>query len=188
MQHGSKHLADKAYQYLLIKLLHDINIPQVVCVRIKHSKNNLKFISLNIILMISTTACSNQLAHEKKHDKNISSSMENRVANTVNAVSIRHLDAHVNNIHSEPSHLVQCKRDLESMHRISPSDYDRYRNEYDALMRSSAGFLAVSGDISDEVSDLARPRFQFALVNLCYRIKNALAKSLISQAGGEGAL
>lgn len=89
---------------------------------------------------------------------------------------------------SSPSHLEQCNRDLESLHRVSPSDYARYRNEYDALMRSSAGFIAVSGDISDEVSDLARPRFQFALVNLCYRIKNALAKSLISQAGGEGAL
>lgn len=87
-----------------------------------------------------------------------------------------------------PSHLEQCNRDLESLHRISPSEYARYRNEYDALMRSSAGFIAVSGDISDEVSDLARPRFQFALVNLCYRIKSALAKTLISQASGEGAL
>lgn len=85
------------------------------------------------------------------------------------------------------SHLTQCKRDLESLHRISPSEYTRYRDEYDALMRSSSGFMAVSGDISDEVSDLARPRFQFALVNLCYRIKNALAQTLISQAGGEGA-
>lgn len=88
---------------------------------------------------------------------------------------------------SGPSHLAQCNRDLESLHRISPSGYARYRDEYDALMRSSASFMAVSGDISDEVSDLARPRFQFALVNLCYRIKNALAQTLISQAGGEGA-
>lgn len=84
------------------------------------------------------------------------------------------------------SHLVQCKRDLESLHRISPAAYERYRNEYDSLMRSSTSFIAVSGDLSDDISSLARPRFQFALVDLCYRIKNAVAQELLSQAGGEG--
>lgn len=83
-----------------------------------------------------------------------------------------------------PSHLVQCNRDLESLHTVSPSTYLSYRGEYDRLMKSSAGFVTVKDDVSPEVAELARPRFQYALVSLCYRIKDALAQSLINQAGG----
>lgn len=82
------------------------------------------------------------------------------------------------------SHLVQCNRDLESLRTVSMTAYRRYTAEYDALMKSSAGFMAVRDDVSPEVAELARPKFQFALVNLCYRIKDALAQTLINQAGG----
>lgn len=82
------------------------------------------------------------------------------------------------------SHLTQCNRDLESLRTVSLTAYRRYQSEYDGLMKSSAGFMAVRDDVSPEVAELARPKFQFALVNLCYRIKDALAQTLINQAGG----
>lgn len=82
------------------------------------------------------------------------------------------------------SHLTQCNRDLESLRTVSMTEYRRYQSEYDALMKSSAGFMTVRDDVSPEVAELARPKFQFALVNLCYRIKDALAQTLINQAGG----
>lgn len=82
------------------------------------------------------------------------------------------------------SHLTQCNRDLESLRTVSMTEYRRYTAEYDALMKSSAGFMTVKDDVSPEVAELARPKFQFALVNLCYRIKDALAQTLINQAGG----
>ncbi|MGM8398349.1 hypothetical protein [Enterobacter hormaechei] len=146
------------------------------------------------LLLISCVGCS--ATNLAKNKKTLTSTRDEKVAG-IALENIKHISnfppttsesSNVKGVNTQPSHLTQCKRDLESLHRISPFDYDRYRNEYDALMRSSAGFMAVSGDISDEVNDLARPRFQFALVNLCYRIKNALAKSLISQADGEGTL
>ena len=82
------------------------------------------------------------------------------------------------------SHLTQCNRDLESLRTVSLTEYRRYLAEYDGLMKSSADFMTVKDDVSPEVADLARPKFQFALVNLCYRIKDALAQTLINQAGG----
>lgn len=82
------------------------------------------------------------------------------------------------------SHLTQCNRDLESLRTVSQTEYRRYAAEYDALLKSSAGFMTVKDDVSPEVAALARPKFQFALVNLCYRIKDALAQTLINQAGG----
>ncbi|MBF7997769.1 hypothetical protein [Rahnella laticis] len=91
---------------------------------------------------------------------------------------------HLLNSNGAVSHLTQCNRDLDSLYTVNPAEYHTYLAEYDALMKSSAGFMAVKDDVSPEVADLARPRFQFALVNLCYRIKNALAQTLIKQAGG----
>ena len=82
------------------------------------------------------------------------------------------------------SHLTQCNRDLESLRTVSATQYQRYLSEYDHLMKSSADFMTVKDDVSPEVADLARPKFQFALVNLCYRIKDTLAQTLIHQAGG----
>ncbi|WP_270655275.1 hypothetical protein [Enterobacter bugandensis] len=83
------------------------------------------------------------------------------------------------------SHLTQCNRDLESLRTISITEYNNYMNEYDSLMKSSAGFLSIKDDVSPEVAELARPKFQFALANLCYRIKDSLAQTLIRQAGGQ---
>lgn len=88
------------------------------------------------------------------------------------------------NLRMPISHLMQCNRDLESLHTVNQTAYRLYQKEYDELMNSSANFLSVKDDVSPEVAELARPRFQFALVNLCYRIKDALAQTLINQAGG----
>lgn len=83
------------------------------------------------------------------------------------------------------SELVQCNRNLESLRTVDVSQYRLYQAEYDSLMKHSAGFLMVKEEVSPEVAALARPRFQFALVDLCWRIKNALANTLLHQAGGE---
>ena len=82
------------------------------------------------------------------------------------------------------SPLEQCNRDLESLRMVNATEYRRYLSEYDGLMKTSADFLTVKDDVSPEVAELARPRFQFALVNLCYRIKDTLARTFIRQAGG----
>lgn len=88
-----------------------------------------------------------------------------------------------NNIKND-SAINQCNRDLESLRTVNATEYRRYLSEYDGLMKSSADFLTVKDDVSPEVAELARPRFQFALVNLCYRIKDTLARTFIRQAGG----
>jgi uncharacterized membrane protein affecting hemolysin expression len=83
------------------------------------------------------------------------------------------------------SPLMQCNRDLESLRTVDAGQYRKFQAEYDSLMKTSSGFLSVKDDVSPEVAALARPRFQFALVNICYRIKDTLAQTLIRQAGGE---
>lgn len=140
----------------------------------------------SVLLVTLLSGCVAPYSTEKSHAQ-IKQSMSVLPSKIMPTTTNDREESSVRDDKAELSHLAQCKRDLESLRRISPSEYARYRDEYDALMSSSASFMAVSGDISDEVSDLARPRFQFALVNLCYRIKNALAQTLISQAGGEGA-
>lgn len=82
------------------------------------------------------------------------------------------------------SQRVQCNRDLESLRTVSLWAYHHYQTEYDRLMKSSAGFVTVKDDAFQESAELARPRLEDALVSLCYRIKGALAESLINQASG----
>lgn len=134
-------------------------------------------IAMVSIFLIALNGCSNESLKKYKTTATIAGSNEK--------LQKEHLESgESDRSHERPSHLVQCNRDLESLRTVSPSAYHRYQTEYDGLMKSSADFVTVKDDVSPEVAELARPRFQYALVSLCYRIKDALAQSLINQASG----
>jgi hypothetical protein len=123
-------------------------------------------------LIFLTYGCSVSNSSHPIHDKKIATNNHEAASPVINEE---------NNNGKVKSHLEQCHRDLESLRTVNPASYSTYLARYDALMKSSAGFLSVKDDVSSEVAELARPRFQFALVNLCFRIKNSLAQSLINQ-------
>lgn len=142
-------------------------------------KGNYYLITLGFILCYSLVGCNSFDSH--KVPKNESSSIY--VKATPNAESLTPNNTALIR-ESGTTHLEQCNRDLESLRTVNSGEYNNYLAQYTALMKSSAGFMAVKDDVSPEVAELARPKFQFALVNLCYRIKNTLAQTLINQAGG----
>lgn len=132
----------------------------------------MRFITLFIISILY--GCHSEIRGEytSKNQKDVATEKNKIISDSENASK------------NDISHLTQCNRDLESLHTVNKREYDHYQIEYDNLMKNSASFLTVKDDVSPEVAALARPRFQFALVNLCYRIKDALAQTLINQAGG----
>lgn len=140
-----------------------------------------RIISLNLIMICAMliSGCGS-LVLENKSPKGDEGLKNDHEINPTSNINKKNMDIKNN----ENSHLAQCNRDLESLHAVNQTEYRRYANEFDGLMKNSAGFMTVKDDMSPEVAELARPRFQFALVNLCYRIKDALAQTFINQAGG----
>ncbi|HAH0869136.1 TPA: hypothetical protein GFY00_22770 [Escherichia coli] len=130
------------------------------------------------------TGCAQQNKNNAKPAYQTKNTVKQNITTNVaneDAVSVENSDA---TKQVSLSHITQCNRDLESMRTVDIKQYMHYQREYDELMKSSANFLTVKDDVSPEIASLARPRFQFALVNLCYRIKDALARTFIKQAGG----
>ncbi|WP_166296173.1 hypothetical protein [Photorhabdus tasmaniensis] len=77
--------------------------------------------------------------------------------------------------------LAQCTRELEALKQFSGAKYTRYKAEFDRIARTGSQYLAVANGISEDINDLVRPKYQYALTSLCYRIKNDLSLALINQ-------
>ncbi|HDT2108512.1 TPA: hypothetical protein RCG91_004278 [Enterobacter roggenkampii] len=67
------------------------------------------------------------------------------------------------------------------MKSYSPARYKEYQQAFSQLSKSSAAYMAVSNDIGSDINDLVRPKYQFALANLSYRIRVDLSMALINQ-------
>lgn len=82
---------------------------------------------------------------------------------------------------SNSGKLAQCTRELEALKQFSGTKYTRYKAEFDRIARTGSQYLAVANGISQDINDLVRPKYQYALTSLCYRIKNDLSLALINQ-------
>ncbi len=77
--------------------------------------------------------------------------------------------------------LAQCSHELEALKTYNPDRYKQYQQAFTQLSQSSAAYLAVSHDIGSDINNLVRPKYQFALASLCYRIRADLSTALINQ-------
>ncbi|MCT8353513.1 MULTISPECIES: hypothetical protein [Photorhabdus] len=82
---------------------------------------------------------------------------------------------------SNSGKLAQCTRELEALKQFNGAKYTRYKAEFDRIARTGSQYLAVANGISQDINDLVRPKYQYALTSLCYRIKNDLSLALINQ-------
>lgn len=85
------------------------------------------------------------------------------------------------NVDEGTDKIEQCARELNALKTFSPAKYTQYQSEYDHITKTSAQYLAVSKGISSDINDLVRPKYQYALTSLCFRIKTDLSSSLINQ-------
>ncbi|MGR7053271.1 hypothetical protein ACU637_21475 [Klebsiella aerogenes] len=81
----------------------------------------------------------------------------------------------------ESGKISQCTRELEALKSFNKVKYNNYKLELGKIKQTSASYLGVANGISEDIDDLVRPKLQYALTNLCYRIKNDLSESLIKQ-------
>ena len=82
---------------------------------------------------------------------------------------------------SNSGKISQCTRELEALKYFNNIKYNNYKLELGKIKQTSASYLGVANGISEDINDLVRPKLQYALTNLCYRIKNDLSESLIKQ-------
>lgn len=77
--------------------------------------------------------------------------------------------------------LAQCSRELAALQKFDAEKYTKYQREFDHITRTGAQYLTVAKGISGDINDLVRPKYQYALTNLCYHIRTDLSNSLINQ-------
>lgn len=77
--------------------------------------------------------------------------------------------------------LAQCTRELEALKAFNSAKYNQYQAEFTKIKQTSTKYLGVANGISSDINDLVRPKLQYALTSLCYRIKNDLSASMINQ-------
>jgi hypothetical protein len=80
------------------------------------------------------------------------------------------------------SRTLQCRRELEALQGYNPAKYRQYNAEFERTAGNLKKYLEIKNGIGSEVNDLAMPKYQFAIRDICFRIKNELATSIIHKA------
>jgi hypothetical protein len=80
------------------------------------------------------------------------------------------------------SKVAQCNNELAALKTVNAAHYARYRSEMDHLVASGRRYMDVQAGISNDINDIMTPRYQYGMASLCWRIRNALSQSLMSQA------
>lgn len=75
-----------------------------------------------------------------------------------------------------------CNKELQALKGINAAEYSRYRREMDHLVVSGQRYMNIQGEISNDINDILAPRYQFGMADLCWKIRNALSQSLLTEA------
>jgi hypothetical protein len=78
--------------------------------------------------------------------------------------------------------IAQCHKELDALRTFNPQSYTKFKNEFDDVSRKTQKYLSVKANIGDDVNDLAMPHYQFAIRDLCFRIRTELTKSMVERA------
>ncbi|WPU21978.1 hypothetical protein RI049_18280 [Cedecea neteri] len=80
------------------------------------------------------------------------------------------------------SKVTICNRELQALKGINAAEYSRYHREMNHLVASGQRYMNVKDEISSDINDIMTPRYQFGMASLCWKIRNALSESLLSEA------
>jgi len=77
--------------------------------------------------------------------------------------------------------IQECRKELDAMQSYSKASYDAYLAEFQKVGAQTNKYLQIKGGISSDINDLAMPRYQFQIRELCFRIKTRLTQLIIRQ-------
>lgn len=77
--------------------------------------------------------------------------------------------------------IQECKKELAALKDFSPRSYEKYQAEFDAISFKTQKYIRVQDQLSDEINNLVKPKYQFAIRDFCFRVKNSLSTAIINQ-------
>ncbi|NWA63133.1 hypothetical protein HX773_19690 [Pantoea sp. B9002] len=80
------------------------------------------------------------------------------------------------------SRIMQCRKELDALQTYNVAKHQQFKNEFDRTAGQLKKYLEVKNGISSDVNDLAMPKYQFAIRDVCFRVKSELATSIIKAA------
>ncbi|NWA63447.1 hypothetical protein HX773_21310 [Pantoea sp. B9002] len=94
-------------------------------------------------------------------------------------VTAAQTNASANMVQDSASRLIQCRKELDAMQSYNPPKYQSYKSEFDKTASHLKKYLEVKGGIGNDINELAMPKYQFAIRDVCFRIKTDLATSIV---------
>ncbi|WP_343553467.1 hypothetical protein [Pantoea sp.] len=80
------------------------------------------------------------------------------------------------------SRLMQCRAELDALQTYNVAQHQQFKAEFEKTAGHLKKYLEVKNGIGSDVNDLAMPKYQFAIRDVCFRIKTQLASSIVKAA------
>jgi hypothetical protein len=78
------------------------------------------------------------------------------------------------------SRMMQCRKELDALQMYSATKHQQLSAEFNRTAGQLKKYLEVKNNIGMDVNDLAMPKYQFAIRDVCFRIKTQLATSIVT--------
>jgi hypothetical protein len=76
--------------------------------------------------------------------------------------------------------MMQCRKELDALQMYSATKHQQLSAEFNRTAGQLKKYLEVKNNIGMDVNDLAMPKYQFAIRDVCFRIKTQLATSIVT--------
>lgn len=76
----------------------------------------------------------------------------------------------------------QCRDELDALQSYNVTVYQQYRQRFDRINGQLSKYMEIRGKIGSDIDDIALPKYQFNLRNLCFDIRSELTRQIVKEA------
>ena len=98
----------------------------------------------------------------------------------VSAQSIAAATVSAQQENSRVTRISECHSELEALKTFNPSAFQKHQVEFNRISIQTQKYLNIKKGLGNDINDLAMPKYQYSVRDLCFRIRTDLGKAMTS--------
>ena len=79
------------------------------------------------------------------------------------------------------SRIAQCRDELDALQSYNVTVYQQYRQRFDRVNNQLSKYLEIRSKIGADIDNIALPKYQFTLRNICFDIRSELTRQIVKE-------
>lgn len=77
------------------------------------------------------------------------------------------------------SRIAQCRNELDALQSYNLTVYQQYLQRFERVNSQLSRYLDIRSKIGEDIDNIALPKYQFTLRNICFDIRSELTRQIV---------